>query len=104
MNNKVTICVDDLLSKNPVVRYVNETRPEDVVVALSEYEATDICWRMCGWWSEDISKCFNCNCPLALADKEAARLIGLQIRQMQQIAAMNRCNQLRVAAVIAACT
>jgi hypothetical protein len=86
------------------VEFVNKKRPEGVVTALAPGEARVVCRHECDWWDEDIKDCFNCNCPLALADKEAARLIGLQIQQIQRMAAENRCNQLTAAVAIATCT
>jgi hypothetical protein len=68
------------------------------VAALGRDEAEEVCEHNCGWFDERINDCFNCNCPLALADKEAAR----QIEQiMKQRAQQVRCQQMQAAVLLA---
>jgi hypothetical protein len=85
---------------------------------MTQSGAEELCRAFCGRSNEDASKCFHCECPLGLAEREDPRVLEalLQMQadlesQLQQIAvnrinrlAAIRCNDLRAAAVIAACT
>jgi hypothetical protein len=72
------------------VKFVTDSLyPDEAVAALGRSEAEEVCEQNCGWFDERINDCFNCNCPLALADKEAARVFQEQLQHIQQIQKRN---------------